>query len=104
MFAVILTGAKQYLVREGDKIKVEKLDTEAGKKHVFEKVLLLSEDDKEVKVGTPFLGAKVEAKVLAQGKAKRIRVFKMKAKKGYRKTQGHRQQYTEVEISKINHG
>ena len=104
MFAVILTGAKQYLVREGDKIKVEKLGAEVGKKHVFDKVLLLSDDDKIVDVGTPFLEANVEAKVLSHDKAKKIRVFKMKAKKGYRKTQGHRQQYTELEIEKINHG
>ena len=102
MFAVILSGAKQYLVREGDKIKVEKLPTEVGKKHVFGKVLLLSNDDKSVDVGTPFLKNKVEGKILEQGKAKKIRVFKMKPKKGYRRTQGHRQHYTEVEITKIS--
>ncbi|MDP2691797.1 MAG: 50S ribosomal protein L21 [bacterium] len=101
MFAVILTGAKQYLVKEGDKIKVEKLDAEPGKKLVFDKVLLFSKDDKDVEVGTPFLSTKVEANVLAQDKHKKIRVFKIKAKKGYRRTQGHRQAYTELEITKI---
>ena len=101
MFAVILSGAKQYLVREGDKIRVEKLDAEVGKEHTFEKVLLLSKDDKAVEVGTPFLGATVKAKVLDQNKSDKIRIFKMKAKKGYRRTAGHRQPYTELEITKI---
>ncbi len=102
MFAVIMTGAKQYLVREGDKIRVEKLEAEVGKNHSFDRVLLVSKDDKDVNVGMPFLeGAKVEAKVLEQGKADKIRVFKMKPKKGYRVTQGHRQRYTELEITKI---
>ncbi|MDF2378976.1 MAG: 50S ribosomal protein L21 [Candidatus Gracilibacteria bacterium] len=102
MFAVILTGAKQYLVKEGDKIKVEKLETEEGKNHTFDKVLLYSADDKAVEVGTPFLGKKVEAKVLTQGKAKKIVVFKMKAKKNYKRTRGHRQMYTELQITKIS--
>ena len=101
MFAVILSGAKQYLVKEGDVIRVEKLDAEAGKAHTFDKVLLYSKDDKEVEVGTPFLEKKVEAKVLDQAKAKKVKVFKMKPKKGYRQTYGHRQPYTEVQITKI---
>ena len=101
MFAVILTGAKQYLVKEGDKIQVEKLDSSEGDKHVFDKVLLLSKDDKEVEMGAPFLKNKVEGKILAQAKGKKIRVFKMKPKKGYRKTYGHRQAFAEVEITKI---
>jgi len=102
MFAVILTGAKQYLVKEGDVIRVEKLDAEVGKTHVFEKVLLVSKDGKEVEVGTPFLSTKVEGKVKEQAKADKIRVFKMKAKKNYKRTYGHRQPYTEVEITKIS--
>lgn len=101
MFAVILTGAKQYLVREGDVVEVEKLATEEGKKHTFEKVLLLSKDDKEVELGMPFLKIKVEGKVLEQGRGEKIRVFKMKAKKNYRRTKGHRQPFTKVEITKI---
>lgn len=101
MFAVILSGAKQYLVKEGDKIRVEKLKAEEGKTHTFDKVLLYSADDKSVEVGTPFLGKTVEAKVLKQDRAEKIKVFKMKAKKNYRRTQGHRQPFTELQITKI---
>lgn len=101
MFAVILSGAKQYLVKEGDKIKVEKLDAEEGKNFTFDKVLLYSADDKSVEVGKPFVEKKVEAKVLSQGRAEKITVFKMKAKKNYKRTRGHRQPYTELEITKI---
>ena len=101
MFAVILSGAKQYLIKEGDKLKVEKLDAEVGKNHTFDKVLLISKDDKIVELGSPFLKSTVTAKVLDQGRGKKIRVFKMKPKKGYRRTYGHRQSYTEVEITKI---
>ena len=89
------------MVKEGDTVRVEKLSTEPGKKHVFDKVLLFSKDEKEVELGTPFLEKKVEATVLDSAKDKKIRVFKMKAKKGYRKTYGHRQPYTEVQITKI---
>jgi large subunit ribosomal protein L21 len=88
-------------VKEGDVIQVEKLEAEVGKTYTFEKVLLLSKDDKSVEVGTPFLTNKVEGKVLEQGKADKIRVFKMKAKKNYKRTYGHRQPFTEVEITKI---
>lgn len=102
MFAVILTGAKQYLVKEGDKIQVEKIATPEGDKHVFDKVLLLSKDDKEVEMGTPFLKNTVEGKVLTQAKGPKTRVFKMKPKKGYRRTFGHRQAFTELEITKIS--
>jgi len=102
MFAVILTGAKQYIVKEGDVIRVEKLDAEVGKTFTFDKVLLMSKDGKSVEVGTPFLGNKVEGKVVEQGKADKIRVFKMKAKKNYKRTYGHRQPVTEVEITKIS--
>ena len=100
MFAVILSGAKQYLVKEGDKIRVEKLDT-TGDSYTFDKVLLFSKDGKDVEVGTPFLDKKVQAKVIETAKGKKIKVFKMKAKKGYQKTYGHRQLYTELEITKI---
>jgi large subunit ribosomal protein L21 len=101
MFAVIQTGGKQFIVREGEKVKVEKLDAEEGAKHIFERVLAVSKDDKSLEVGAPFLDKKVEAKVLDQGHHKKLRVFKMKAKKRYRRTQGHKQAYTEVEIVKI---
>jgi len=102
MFAVILSGAKQYIVKEGDVIRVEKLEAEVGNTYIFEKVLLTSKDGKEVELGTPFLGIKVEGKVKEQGKGDKIRVFKMKAKKNYKRTYGHRQPYTEVEITKIS--
>lgn len=101
MFAVILTGAKQYLVREGDTIHVEKIATEAGKNHLFDRVLLTSKDGKAVEVGTPFLSAKVSGEVVEQGKGDKIRVYKMKAKKNYRRTYGHRQPYTAIKITKI---
>lgn len=101
MYAIIETGGKQYIVEAGDKIKVEKLDVKEGDKVTFDKVLFVSGDD--AKVGAPFVdGAKVEAKVLAQGKAKKIVVYKYKSKKNERKKNGHRQPYTLVEISGIN--
>jgi len=102
MFAVIETGGKQYRVSEGKKIKVEKLNTEDGKAFVFDKVLLLN-DDKSTKVGAPYVkGAKVEGKVLAEGRSKKVIVFRYHAKTRYRKKRGHRQPFTEVEIMKIS--
>lgn len=101
MYAIIETGGKQYVVEAGDKIKIEKLDVKEGDKVTFDKVLFVSGD--EPKVGAPFVdGAKVEAKVLAQGKAKKVVVYKYKSKKNERKKNGHRQPYTLVEISGIN--
>ena len=101
MYAIIETGGKQYIVEAGDKIKVEKLDVKEGDKVTFDKVLFVSGD--EPKVGDPFVdGAKVEAKVLAQGKNKKVVVYKYKSKKNERKKNGHRQPYTLVEISGIN--
>jgi len=102
MFAVIETGGKQYRVSEGKKIRVEKLDAEEGKSLTFDKVLLVN-DDKNVKIGTPYVsGAKVEAKVLDQGRAKKVIVFRYHAKTRYRKKKGHRQPFTEVEVTKIS--
>ena len=101
MYAIIETGGKQYTVEAGDKIKVEKLDVNEGDNVTFDKVLFVSGD--EPKVGSPYIdGAKVEAKVLAQGKAKKDIVYKYKSKKNERKKNGHRQPYTLVEISGIN--
>jgi len=101
MFAIIKTGGKQYKVAPGQKIKIEKVDAEAGKGVVFDEVLLLN-DGKETKIGQPLVkGAKVEAKVLAQGRADKITIFKYKAKKRYQVKRGHRQPYTLVEITKI---
>ncbi len=101
MYAIIESCGKQYKVAEGDVIFFEKLDTEEGKKITFDNVVLVS-DDKKVEVGTPYVkGVKVEGKVVSHGKGKKILVYKYKAKKNYRRTQGHRQPYTKVEITKI---
>ncbi|MCD6410600.1 50S ribosomal protein L21 [bacterium] len=101
MFAVIKTGGKQYLVKPGDKIKIEKIKNKEGEEVTFEEVLLVSEDGK-TEIGKPLVdGAKVKAKVLEQGKGKKIIVFKYRPKKRYRKKQGHRQPYTLVEILEI---
>jgi len=101
MYAIIETCGKQYKVAEGDVVFFEKLDTEEGKKITFDKVVLVSDNGK-VQVGTPHVkGVKVEGKVISHGKDKKIIVFKMKAKKNYRRTQGHRQPHTKVEITSI---
>lgn len=102
MYAIIETGGKQYQVKEGDILFVEKLNDEDGSTVKFDKVLAVSEDD-NVKFGAPVLeGVSVDAKVLKHGKGKKIIVFKYKAKKGYKRKQGHRQPYTQVQIEKIN--
>lgn len=101
MYAIIESCGRQYKVSEGDVIFFEKLDTEEGKKVNFDKVVLVS-DGKKVEVGTPYVkSAKVEGKVVSHGKAKKILVYKYKAKKNYRRTRGHRQLYTKVEITSI---
>ena len=101
MYAIIESCGKQYKVAEGDVVFFEKLDAEEGKKVTFDKVILVSEEGK-VQVGNPYVkGVKVEGKVVSHGKAKKIIVFKMKAKKNYRRKQGHRQPYTKVEITSI---
>lgn len=101
MYAVIETGGKQYRVQEGDVITVEKLNAEAGEKVTFDKVLLMS-DGKEVKVGTPYLAETVTGSVVENGKGKKVIIFKYKAKKDYRKKQGHRQPYTMVQIDSLS--
>jgi len=101
MLAIIQTGGKQYLVKKGDKLQIEKLAGEANSTLTFDKVLFTS-DGKEFQAGKPFLaGAIVEAKVLKQGRGKKIHVLKYKAKSKYRRKQGHRQHFTEVEITKV---
>lgn len=102
MYALIKTGGKQYKVQEGDVLRVEKLTGEVGSKVELGSVLAVGEGD-DMKVGTPTVeGASVVAEVLEHGKDKKIIVFKKKRRKGYRKTQGHRQQFSSVKISKIN--
>ena len=101
MYAIIKTGGKQYRVAEGDVVMVEKLAANEGEAVTFDQVLTVVEDD-EVVVGKPLVeGAKVTAKVEAQGKDKKILVFKYKAKSNYRRRQGHRQPFTKVVIEKI---
>ena len=100
--AVIKTGGKQYIVSPGKKIKIEKLPQEEGSDVSFEEVLLV-ENDKGLEIGTPFLeGVTVKGKLLQQGKAKKVVVFKFKAKKRERKKKGHRQRYSEIEITGID--
>lgn len=101
MYAIIATGGKQYKVSEGDIIRVEKLGAQAGETVVFNQVLVVSGDD--MKVGNPTLAdASVSATVMNEGKAKKIVVYKYKRKTGYHKKNGHRQQFTQVKIDKIN--
>ena len=101
MYAIIETCGKQYKVAEGDVVFFEKLDTEEGKKVTFDKVVLVSENEK-IQIGNPYVkGIKVEGKVVSHGKGKKIVVFKYKPKKNYRRKQGHRQPYTKVEITSI---
>lgn len=102
MYAVIITGGKQYRVQVGEKLKVEKLSVEAGNELVIDKVLMVSNND-QVSVGSPLLsGAKVNATVLSQGRHDKIRIFKMRRRKHYQKHQGHRQYYTEIQITGIS--
>ena len=100
MYAVIETGGKQYRVQEGDVITVEKLNAEAGETVAFDKVLVLGEG-KDIKVGAPYTGDVVTGSVVENGKGQKVIIFKYKAKKDYRKKQGHRQPYTMVKIESL---
>ncbi|WP_163194222.1 50S ribosomal protein L21 [Clostridium thermarum] len=102
MYAVVLTGGKQYRVQEGDVLFVEKLNAEVDSTVELNEVLAVSKADGELVVGKPVVeGAKVVAKVVAQGKAKKVIVFKYKRKKDYRRKQGHRQPFTKILVEKI---
>lgn len=102
MLAIIKTGGKQYLVSPGDKIKIEKLDKKEGKEVIFSNVLL-SEKSRKVEIGTPKVkGVKVTAKILRQARGKKVIIFKYKPKKRYKVKKGHRQPFTEIEITKID--
>ena len=101
MYAVIKTGGKQFKVTEGDTLKVEKLSTDVGKVLNINSVLTLVDGDK-VTIGTPVVkGASVDAIIVSHGKGDKVKIFKMNRRKGYRKSQGHRQSYTEIKINKI---
>jgi large subunit ribosomal protein L21 len=102
MYAVIATGGKQYRVAEGDVIRVEKLSAEAGSSVDFDKVLLVGEGD-SVKVGAPYVdGGKVSATVKAHGRGKKVEIVKFRRRKHHRKQMGHRQDYTEIQITGIS--
>jgi large subunit ribosomal protein L21 len=102
MYAVIMSGGKQYRVQEGDTLKLESLPQEVGNVFDFEKVLMVGEGE-TVKVGKPYIdGCKVAATVVSHGRHKKIRIVKFRRRKHHMKSQGHRQNYTEVTITKIN--
>ena len=101
MYAVIVTGGKQYRVRKGETVRVERLAADEGAKVEFDKVLMMGEGE-DVNVGAPYLkDGKVSAKVKAHGRERKIKVVKFKRRKNYLRTKGHRQDYTEVEITGI---
>jgi large subunit ribosomal protein L21 len=101
MYAVIKTGGKQYRVVAGEKIKVEQIPADVGAEITLDQVLMVGEGE-SVNIGTPLIaGAKVTAKVVAHGRGPKIKIFKMRRRKHYQKHQGHRQNYTEIEISGI---
>ncbi len=102
MYAVFVTGGKQYKAQVGDVLFIEKLEVEADSEIVFDEVLMLGKDG-ALEIGAPTVkGATVAAKALKNGKGKKIIVYKYKAKKNYRRKQGHRQPYTKVEVTAIN--
>ncbi|MCX7175517.1 MAG: 50S ribosomal protein L21 [Proteobacteria bacterium] len=101
MYAVIKTGGKQYRVAAGEKIKVEQIPADVGAEITLDQVLMVGEGE-SVKIGTPIIaGATVTAKVVAHGRGPKIKIFKMRRRKHYQKHQGHRQNFTEIEISGI---
>ena len=103
MYAVIVTGGKQYQVKTGDEIYIEKLDAQAEETVTFDKVLVLGEGEGKISVGNPYVsGATVTGTVVKNGKAKKITVFTYKPKKGEKRKMGHRQPYTKVKIDAIN--
>ena len=101
MYAVVKTGGKQYRVAAGEKIKVEQIPADVGAEITLDQVLMVGEGE-SVKIGTPLIaGAKVTAKVIAHGRHAKVNIFKMRRRKHYQKHQGHRQNYTEIEIAAI---
>ena len=101
MYAVIKTGGKQYRVAPGEKIKIEQIPADVGAQIVLDQVLMVSDGD-AVTLGTPLVaGAKVSATVLGHGRGEKVKIFKMRRRKHYQKTQGHRQNYTEIRVDAI---
>jgi large subunit ribosomal protein L21 len=104
MYAIIKTGGKQYRVESGEQLRVEALAADVGAAISFEEVLMVGEGD-AVKVGAPFVsGAKVKATVVSHGRGEKVRIFKMRRRKHYQRSQGHRQSYTELRIDDIVQG
>ncbi|HET9113143.1 MAG: 50S ribosomal protein L21 [Burkholderiales bacterium] len=102
MYAVIKTGGKQYRIVAGEKIKVEQIPADVGSEIVLDQVFMLA-DGSDIKVGTPLVnGAKVTATIISHGRHDKVRIFKMRRRKHYQKHQGHRQNYTEIQISGIS--
>ena len=102
MYAVVKTGGKQYRVSAGEKLRIEQIAADVGQEIVLDQVLLVADGD-VLKMGAPLVsGAKVKAKVLKHGRGEKIRIFKLNRRKHYRKSQGHRQNYTEIEILGIS--
>ena len=102
MYAIVATGGKQYRVKEGEKLRVEKLSAEAGETVELEKVLMVGEGD-DVKIGAPYLeGVKVTATVASNGRGDKVKIVKFNRRKHYRKQMGHRQSFTEIEITGIS--
>ncbi len=102
MYAVIKTGGKQYRVSDGEKLKVEKLLAEVDSELIIDQVLAVGEGD-DIKIGSPLLaGASVKAKILSHGRSEKVTIFKLRRRKHYKKHQGHRQSYTEIQITGIN--
>ena len=98
MYAVVKTGGKQYRVAAGEKLKIEQIAADVGQEIVLDQVLLVA-DGEALKMGAPLVaGAKVKARVLKHGRGEKVRIFKLNRRKHYRKSQGHRQNYTEIEI------
>ena len=98
MYAVVKTGGKQYRVSAGEKLRIEQIGAEVGQEIVLDEVLLVADGD-ALRMGTPLVtGARVTAKVIGHGRGEKVHIFKMKRRKHYRKSQGHRQNYTEIEI------
>ena len=101
MYAVIKTGGKQYRIAAGEKLKIEQIPANIGDEIVLDQVLLVADGD-DLKMGRPLVtGASVQAKVLAQGRHDKVRIFKLRRRKHYQKHQGHRQNFTEIEITGI---
>jgi len=102
MYAVIKTGGKQYRVVAGEKLKVEQITADVGSEIVLDQVFMIAEGD-NIQVGAPLVnGAKVTATIISHGRGEKIRIFKMRRRKHYQKHQGHRQNYTEIQISGIS--